>query len=202
VKSKNKELVIDTLNIVAGIRDTYSKNGLLAAVQFTIHKTNVIEYFENLHKNDRDKYEERYMNIMAVVDVSRAFRNDTLQDELQLDDLEAFLSSADLQINASKKDNEDSVSMMTIHTSKGLEYKYVFLVGADQGVFPSFRAIDENQLEEERRLAYVAITRAMKNLFITTSKTRMDRATAGLSEFIRDVDDEWKIYTKAKKTWF
>lgn len=201
-KSKNKELVLETIKLVERVRTAYNTNGLSAAIQHIINKSNVLEYFENLHKGDKEKYEERYMNIMAVLDVARTFKNDTLHDEVQLEDIEAFISSADLQINASKKEVGESVSMMTIHTSKGLEYKFVFLVGADQGFFPSFRNIEEDRLEEERRLAYVAITRAMKKLYITTSKTRLDKSTAGLSEFIRDIDDRWKMHTKSNRAWF
>jgi DNA helicase-2/ATP-dependent DNA helicase PcrA len=63
-----------------------------------------------------------------------------------------------------------AVSMMTIHTAKGLEYKNVFIAGFSEKIFPSERALDENMLEEERRVAYVAVTRAKENLFITSSK--------------------------------
>jgi DNA helicase-2/ATP-dependent DNA helicase PcrA len=71
------------------------------------------------------------------------------------------------------EDETDKVSLMTIHSAKGLEFDTVFIVGAEDGVFPGNRAMtDSSQLEEERRLCYVSITRAMKSLFITNARSR------------------------------
>lgn len=72
-------------------------------------------------------------------------------------------------------DNDaDSVTMMTIHSAKGLEFPYVFVVGMEDGIFPGEMAkYNEEDMEEERRLCYVAITRAKKELYLSTSRTRM-----------------------------
>lgn len=70
-----------------------------------------------------------------------------------------------------KKKNENAINLMTVHTAKGLEFSYVFLVGFCDGIFPSIHSIEENNIDEERRLAYVAITRAKKELYITANKT-------------------------------
>ncbi|MEG0570575.1 MAG: 3'-5' exonuclease, partial [Oscillospiraceae bacterium] len=69
---------------------------------------------------------------------------------------------------------DDSVIMMTMHSAKGLEFKSVFIIGMEEGIFPSFRSISSDaELEEERRLAYVALTRAKENLYITNCEQRM-----------------------------
>ena len=106
--------------------------------------------------------------------------------------LHGFLEEIALYTDIEQYDAEaDAVVMMTIHTAKGLEFPHVFLVGAEEGLFPSLRSIGDNaELEEERRLCYVAITRAKKTLTITHARQRMlyGRTTVNrLSRFIRDI---------------
>jgi DNA helicase-2/ATP-dependent DNA helicase PcrA len=75
-------------------------------------------------------------------------------------------------------ENEDAASLMTLHSAKGLEFPCVFLVGVEEGIFPSFQSImnaDKTKLEEERRLCYVGITRAKKELYVTTARQRFQR---------------------------
>ena len=93
-------------------------------------------------------------------------------------------------------DSDDAAVMMTMHSAKGLEFPYVYLVGFEDGLFPGMRAIGEmDELEEERRLCYVAITRARKNLTITYARQRMlyGRTNAALpSRFLREIPDKVK----------
>ncbi len=85
-----------------------------------------------------------------------------------------YISKVSLISDADTIDNSKAITFMTIHSAKGLEYKIVFLVGFDDNILPSFQSKDsENQIEEERRLCYVAMTRAMENLYITRAKRRM-----------------------------
>ena len=97
--------------------------------------------------------------------------------ESELPSLENFLEEVSLYADAEQTETApDTVSMMTIHAAKGLEFKTVFLIGMEENIFPSARSInslDENDLEEERRLAYVAITRAKKQLCVSTTDRRM-----------------------------
>ena len=109
--------------------------------------------------------------------------------------LHGFLEEIALYTDIEQYDAEaDAVVMMTIHTAKGLEFPHVFLVGAEEGLFPSLRSMDDDaELEEERRLCYVAITRAKKTLTVTHARQRMlyGRTTANrLSRFIRDIPQE------------
>ena len=109
--------------------------------------------------------------------------------------LHGFLEEIALYTDIEQYDAEaDAVVMMTIHTAKGLEFPHVFLVGAEEGLFPSQRSMDEPEaLEEERRLCYVAITRAKKTLTVTHARQRMlyGRTTTNrLSRFVRDIPPE------------
>jgi DNA helicase-2/ATP-dependent DNA helicase PcrA len=70
------------------------------------------------------------------------------------------------------RDDDGLVTLMTLHTAKGLEYGIVFIIGMEDGVFPHSRAVDEGGVEEERRLAYVGITRAMRDLYLTSARRR------------------------------
>ena len=92
-------------------------------------------------------------------------------------------------------DSDDRVSLMTVHSAKGLEFRYVFLVGMEDGVFPGNQSIyaGKEEMEEERRLAYVAITRAKKRLFLSHAYTRMLYGSTGRntpSAFLREIPDE------------
>ena len=87
--------------------------------------------------------------------------------------LEEFLQQISLLADADNlRDDEGLVTLMTLHNAKGLEFPIVFIIGMEDGVFPHSRALDEGGLEEERRLAYVGITRAMRDLTLTSARRR------------------------------
>ncbi|MDH5597245.1 MAG: ATP-binding domain-containing protein, partial [Candidatus Peregrinibacteria bacterium] len=87
-----------------------------------------------------------------------------------------------------------NVTLMTLHSVKGLEYPYVFIVGCEESIFPHSRSLyDEHQMEEERRLMYVGVTRAMKKLYLLAAKQRMiygDYQSNTLSRFVYDIPEE------------
>lgn len=110
--------------------------------------------------------------------------------------LSGFLEEISLYTDVDKLDFDDeAVSLMTIHSAKGLEFDTVFIAGMEEGIFPGVRSMDNAEsLEEERRLAYVAITRAKKNLFITHAQSRMlfGQTNRNLqSRFIKEIDKEY-----------
>ncbi|MBN2893367.1 MAG: UvrD-helicase domain-containing protein [Bacteroidales bacterium] len=110
--------------------------------------------------------------------------------------IENFLEEIALATDQdSDKENTDRVSLMTIHASKGLEYKNVYIVGVEEGLFPSFRSITSpKDIEEERRLFYVAITRSEKELYICHAKQRMKWGqynTSSPSRFISEIDPKF-----------
>ena len=107
-----------------------------------------------------------------------------------------FLSDAALQTDADKEEdvNTEKVSIMTVHASKGLEFDYVFIVGAEEELFPSPRCVADDEIEEERRLMYVAITRAAKRCFILYTKSRLRFGKTiypQKSRFISEIDDNY-----------
>jgi hypothetical protein len=112
----------------------------------------------------------RLENLQELVEVGREFDAGAEQDE---DRLDVFLQQVALVADAdSRRDDEGLVTLMTLHNAKGLEYPIVFIIGCEEGVFPHSRSIDEGSLEEERRLAYVGITRAMRTLTLTHARRR------------------------------
>ena len=105
--------------------------------------------------------------------------------------LNHFLTDIALLTSVDEGDDNNKVTLMTVHASKGLEFKEVFIIGVEEGMFPSKRSASEESVEEERRLMYVAITRAEKNCYITYCKQRMEGQTpkvANPSRFIKEID--------------
>ncbi|SUB98826.1 DNA helicase II [Proteus penneri] len=119
-----------------------------------------------------EKAQARIENLEELVTATRQF---SYQDEDEdLIPLQAFLSHAALESGESQADAyQDAVQLMTLHSAKGLEFSQVFIVGVEEGMFPSQMSLDEGgRLEEERRLAYVGVTRAMKKLTLTYAENR------------------------------
>ena len=124
----------------------------------------IIEYFnfKNLTDDGTPSAEERMNNLEVLVS------NATVYEKL-----EEFLADASLMSSADEKTSQNSVTLMNLHAAKGLEFPVVFIVGMEDGLFPSSRAVEsEEDLEEERRLAYVGMTRAMSKLFLTYAASR------------------------------
>lgn len=124
----------------------------------------IVKYFDfaTLLRSDTPDGEERMGNLEVLA--SNASVYETLED---------FLADAALLSSADESAGDDVVSLMTLHAAKGLEFPVVFMVGMEDGLFPSSRADNsEEELEEERRLAYVGMTRAMKDLFLTFAGSR------------------------------
>lgn len=119
--------------------------------------------------------ESRLENLDELVSVASRFSRAELDDDQEgMSELVAFLSYAALEAGEGQAQaDEDGVQLMTLHSAKGLEFPLVFLVGVEEGVFPSSKSLEESgRLEEERRLAYVGITRARKKLVLTYAESR------------------------------
>ncbi|HXB15076.1 MAG TPA: UvrD-helicase domain-containing protein [Solirubrobacteraceae bacterium] len=127
-------------------------------------------YIEALEAERSIEAQGRIENLEQLVEVGREF------DEAEQDaepTLERFLQEVALVADAdTRSDDEGLVTLMTLHNAKGLEYPTVFITGLEDGVFPHSRAIDEGGLEEERRLFYVGVTRAMRKLYLTYARRR------------------------------
>jgi DNA helicase-2/ATP-dependent DNA helicase PcrA len=127
-------------------------------------------YVEALEADRTIEAQGRIENLEQLVEVGREFDAAAADGEGTLD---VFLQEIALVADAdTRSDDEGLVTLMTLHNAKGLEYPIVFIAGCEDGVFPHSRALDEGALEEERRLFYVGITRAMRHLYLTHARRR------------------------------
>jgi DNA helicase-2/ATP-dependent DNA helicase PcrA len=147
-------------------------------------------YIEDLKKQGTDEAENRLENISELYNAVLQF-----QEENEDTSLEGFLANASLASDLDDlKEGQKSVSLMTLHSAKGLEFPVVFLVGLEQGLFPNYRSMDDpTALEEERRLCYVGITRAQEQLYLSHARERRlygNREPAVRSQFLEELPKE------------
>lgn len=155
---------VDLVGTLRVIKDAYSVSKLIEKV------LDVTGYLDELEKDKSEESQDRIDNLKEFISIAIEFEN-TSEDK----DLETFLTNVALTSTESDDEENDKVSLMTIHTSKGLEFPVVFLIGMEEGLFPIARAVRsmaESDIEEERRLCYVGITRAKKELYMTLTKKR------------------------------
>lgn len=143
-------------------------------------------YAQDLVMQGTDEADERLGNVKELYNAAVQFGEEN-EDQA----LNTFLANAALASDADNKDATDTVTLMTLHSAKGLEFPIVFLVGLEQGLFPNFRSLDDPAaLEEERRLCYVGITRAQERLFISHARERRlygSRESAIASLFLSEI---------------
>src|ERR671926_1915998 len=127
-----------------------------------------VGYIEALRAERTIEAQGRIENLEELVGVAREY--DATAEEPSL---EEFLQQIALFSDQDAlRDEEGTVTLMTLHNAKGLEYPVVFIIGCEEGVFPHSRSIEEGTLEEERRLCYVGITRAMRDLYLAYARRR------------------------------
>ena len=173
-------------NIMMDIADTARTNKLSETIKFIVARTGIEM---NLKKDGTEEDLERLENLRELV--SLATRYDELDPE---EAVEALIEDAALQSDQDEikdKEEKDAVRLMTVHAAKGLEFPYVFVTGLEEGLFPHQR-LDEKGIdkEEERRLFYVALTRAGKKLWLTYAHSRMVYGSSGVnipSSFLDDI---------------
>ncbi|SMY38071.1 DNA helicase II [Photobacterium andalusiense] len=141
-----------------------------------------------------EKAQARIENLEELVTATRQF--EIPEEAAEMSPLSAFLAHAALEAGDGQADAfEDAVQLMTMHSAKGLEFPIVFMVGVEEGMFPSSRTIEEaDRLEEERRLCYVGMTRAMKKLYITYAEMRRLYGKDNFhkpSRFIREIPEQY-----------
>lgn len=151
-------------------------------------------YREMLRAERTIEAQSRLENIDEFLSVTKHFEN-TNEDKSLIAFLTDLALVADIdQIDAAGEDENDAVVLMTLHSAKGLEFPVVFLIGMEEGIFPHSRSLDDaEEMEEERRLAYVGITRAEEELFLTSAQMRTLFGRTGLnqvSRFVNEISDE------------
>ena len=144
---------------------------LAEQIDHAIQKSGLRDFYE---ADSRGSAESRVENLDELVNVASRFERTPEDIEAGFSEMVAFLSHAALEAGETQGEAwEDCVQLMTLHSAKGLEFPLVFLVGLEDGLFPSQRSLEEpGRLEEERRLAYVGITRARETLLLSYAESR------------------------------
>ena len=161
-------------------------------VEQVIEKTGYLAALEQQHTMEADA---RIENIQEFISVAKQFEQDRLEEESEDSPLLQFLTDLSLVSDADSDDGDGRmVTLMTLHAAKGLEFPVVFIIGLEEGIFPSSRSIMEHDdVEEERRLAYVGITRAEQKLFLTNAYSRLlygRTQTNRPSRFVLEIGEE------------
>jgi len=196
--------VIDALDAETGDSD------LADLCEIVIEKTGLRRYHE---AEGGERGQARLENLQELVSAARTFDPDndfmldpTMPDAPQAETLlEEFLNHAALEAGEGQGDpNQDCVQMMTLHSAKGLEFPLVFMSGMEDGLFPSIMSMEEpGRLEEERRLCYVGVTRAMQQLFLTYAETRRINGSDTynrMSRFVSEIPAELVREVRVKST--
>ncbi|MFT4516765.1 MAG: DNA helicase-2/ATP-dependent DNA helicase PcrA [Gammaproteobacteria bacterium] len=176
-------------NIIRELIEKLNDLDLKSLIEKVINLSTLNQYYE-LKKNEESLSKQE--NLEELLSTAERFYQNNMDSENILGDFldNASLEAGDLQSNP----HDDPVQLMTIHSAKGLEFPVVFLTGMDEGIFPNEnRNLKKGFLEEERRLCYVAITRAMKTLYITHANMRYMHGNNNFlipSRFINEIDDD------------
>ena len=178
----------NTREFVQTIDELVAKSEEMTVSELTQSILRNTGYTNALEIENTVEAENRIENLEEFLTVTMEF------EEEAENDLGTFLENMALTSDVDSLDeSEDQVTLMTLHSAKGLEYPVVFMVGMEEGIFPSFRSIDEGGVEEERRLCYVGITRAKDHLFMTCARSRtMFGSTSynAISRFLKEVPEE------------
>ncbi|EFX53403.1 ATP-dependent DNA helicase PcrA [Streptococcus cristatus ATCC 51100] len=198
VKGKAAQAVYEFANLILDLRDRLDDYSVTELVELVLKKTG---YAAALAAQATLESQARIENIEEFLSVTKNFDEnpDNPADETGLDKLSRFLNDLALIADTDDGDMESSeVTLMTLHAAKGLEFPVVFLVGMEENVFPLSRASeDEDELEEERRLAYVGITRAEKILYLTNANSRLLYGRTNYNQptrFLREISSDLLNY--------
>ncbi len=191
VTARTVRVLNSFIDVINNVVEQAEGLALYEKVQQVVEHTGLIDF----HKKEKgEKGEARVENLQELVNAARQF--DYEEDNAEgLNELDLFLAHAALESGETQGDQyDDCVQLMTLHSAKGLEFKLVFIVGVEEGLFPSPRSIeDPGRLEEERRLCYVGITRAMQVLYLSYAESRRiyGRDTyPTCSRFIKEIPSE------------
>ncbi len=175
------------VNIIEELKTKKEELSISELIKVTLKKSG---YTKALEQENTIEAENRIANLEEFLTVAIEFEEEFAENSLS-EFLEGITLSSDLD---NMEETEESVTLMTLHSAKGLEFPVVFLVGMEEGIFPGHQAMMEpKELEEERRLCYVGITRAKENLFLTCSKQRTIFGSTSynpISRFLEEIPEE------------
>ena len=173
-------------NLIEELRSQKDEMTLANFIQLVLDKTNLIKELES---ENTIEAETRIENLNEFKTIAIQF-----EENYGIISLEDFLNEISLVADITEYKNNDGITLMTIHSAKGLEFDNVFIVGLEESIFPHMNSFDSNeQLEEERRLCYVAITRAKKRLWLVNAEARTiygNKVKNPESRFIKEIDSK------------
>ncbi len=178
---------------MAGLRQRAEKRGPVAELlEATLHETG---YIEALEAERTVEAEGRIENLEELVGVAGEFdANREVEGDQEVSPLEEFLAQISLvTVQTDIREEESLATLMSLHNAKGLEYDAVFVIGCEEGVFPHSRSLEEGNVEEERRLAYVGVTRARQRLWLTYARRRSLHGGASWnlpSRFLKELPEQ------------
>lgn len=180
LKANSQEFI----NLIEEMRSKINDLSISEIIKETLNKSG---YVKALEAEDTTEAESRIQNLEEFLTVAIEFEEQEAENSLA-DFLEGITLSSDID---GMEETEDSVTLMTLHSAKGLEFNTVFLVGMEEGIFPGYKSIGEpKELEEERRLFYVGITRAKRYLYLTCSRKRTifgSTSYNAISRFVNEI---------------
>lgn len=180
VKANSMQFV----EVIEELRKQVNQIPISELIKLTLNKTGYVKALEN---ENTIEAESRIQNLEEFLTVAIEF-----EEQMAENTLAEFLESISLTSDIDNmEESEDTVTLMTLHSAKGLEFPVVFLVGMEEGIFPGYKSIGEiKELEEERRLFYVGITRAMQYLYLTCAKRRTIFGSTSynqMSRFLKEI---------------
>ncbi len=175
------------VNVIEDLKNQKEKLSISELIKETLKKTG---YIKALEEERTLEAQNRIANLDEFLTVAIEFEEESAENTLS-EFLEGITLTSDID---NMEEQEETITLMTLHSAKGLEFPVVFLVGMEEGIFPGYQSqMDPKELEEERRLCYVGITRAKENLFLTCSKQRTIFGSTSynpISRFLEEIPQE------------
>lgn len=181
--------LVNFVSLIEQLAEATQELSLQEQIEHTIYNSGLFAHYE---KEKGEKGRARIENLEELISAGRSFVNDDNELTQGMDELSAFLAHAALEAGEQQANEwDDCVQLMTLHSAKGLEFKQVFMCGMEEGLFPHrLSSEDPNRLEEERRLCYVGMTRAMEHLTLCYAEKRRlygDETYSRPSRFISEL---------------
>ncbi len=189
--------VASFLALIGKLTNEFGQASLGECVQGAIQNAELVAWYQS--REPADRAEAREENLAELVRAAESYTQPFEDEQAGLSPTASFLSQAALEAGEHQGERwQDCVQLMTLHSAKGLEFPLVFMAGMEEGLFPHQKSVEEpGRLAEERRLAYVGMTRAMQQLYLTHAESRMihgqtnfSRPSRFLSEIPRDLVEE------------
>ena len=183
-------------NLIEDLKNKKNEMSLKDFIEYALDKTGLVKELES----EKIENQTRIENLYEFKSIASQF-----EENYGIISLEDFLSEISLVADIQDyKENNEAVTLMTVHLAKGLEFDNVFIIGLEERIFPHYNSLnDEEQIEEERRLCYVAMTRAKKRLWLVNTETRTvfgSKTRNNVSRFINEIDSKYINTTKKIKT--